>query len=167
MADGFDHGEPGPNFRSSTATSFLRRVARGNRRRRRPVDRYRGRARGLRLCGGASPALPVVGAKREGEAGVAFEQVFDSFSFGSERPSPVEPIHRAVEAAVSLVEIRRHRVRVVEIGEARGRMAGAGVQDFLRQRFESRKRRRRAGPEEGQNRRVPLRPRRKTGAVSP
>ena len=81
----------------------------------------------------APPSRLLLGARDERGAHplVECEEVLDALALGGKLARPVEAIHRAVERLVRAAEVRRHEVRIVEVGEGRVGVGGAGVEDGL------------------------------------
>ena len=69
---------------------------------------------------------------------IQHEQMFDALALGRETRAAVESVHGAVERLMRPAQVRRHQVRVVEVGERRVRVGGAGVEHGLSQWFQPR-----------------------------
>ena len=87
--------------------------------------------------------------KRRLQLFVQREQMLHTLALGGEPSPAVQAVRRAVERLVRPAQVRRHQIRVVEIGQRRARMGGAGVEHGLSRRFKFRQiralRRRREG----------------------
>ena len=60
--------------------------------------------------------------------------MLDALALGSEPGATVEPIHRAVERPMRPTQVRRHQVRVVEIGQRRAQMGRTRIEHRLAER---------------------------------
>ncbi len=79
-----------------------------------------------RIAFGVS-AWPAASSQEASHLLIPQEQVLDPLAFGGEARAPVEPVHRAVKRLMRPAQVRRHQVQVVEIGERRIRVGGAGI----------------------------------------
>ncbi len=59
------------------------------------------------------------------------EKMLDALSFRSETAAPVEPVHHAIKRLMRPAQVRRHEVRIVEVGQCCARMGRAGIQHGL------------------------------------
>ena len=62
--------------------------------------------------------------------------MLDTFAVGGETGGAVEAVNSAVEVTVGAAQVRGHQVGVIEIGQGRAGMGGAGGQDGLREGVE-------------------------------
>ena len=89
----------------------------------------------------AGVEIPVCGRSSNGRVESAArensfikEQMLDALALGSEPGATVEPIHRAVERPMRPTQVRRHQVRVVEIGQRRAQMGRTRIEHRLAER---------------------------------
>ena len=88
-----------------------------------------------RVATGATPtdAVAMPGPLSRRQLLIPLEQQLQPLLVGRERLLAIEPVDGAVERPVRLRQLRRHRERVVEIGEGAVRIALAGIKNCLRE----------------------------------